>query len=143
MISEMQKNCYPEGVVLELDGLPSSKVKCLESKITIEGSGGITIVAKNKNEESLKETRVMQFKRYPHWRCHCPDRIKVAFIKGTVHRYVANTSPNAYDKLYNTFTYFIEELRCCEYPWRFIHRVFSQVDMNWLPIHTYMVITNL
>jgi hypothetical protein len=135
LIQRMQRDCYPEGVVLEIDGAPSSSTRCLECEITIQPKGGVTVVARNKNELSLKETGTMRYKRYPHWTSYCPERIKTACIQGTIHRYVANTLPNAYQMLWKPIWLFILELRVCGYPWRYIWRVFKIVDLNWLPIH--------
>jgi hypothetical protein len=135
IIQQMQRACYLEGVILEIDGPPSSSTRCLECEITIQPrGGGVTVVARNKNEQSLQQNGTMQYKRYPHWHSYCPERIKTAFIQVPVHRYVANTPSNAYDLLWKPIWLFVLELRVCAYPWRY-WRIFKIVDVNWLPIH--------
>ena len=73
--------------------------------------------------------------RYPHWRSHCALRIKKAFVKGTIHRYVGLTSPNAYDLLWKPIWLFLQELRIVGYPWWVLGKIFRDIDVNWLPVH--------
>jgi hypothetical protein len=77
---------------------------------------------------------VMRYLRYPHWRSYCPEKVKKAFVQGTIHRYVSNTSPNAYALLWKTIWIFTMELRLSGYPWRFIYHTYRNIDENWLPL---------
>jgi len=58
-----------------------------------------------------------------------------AFVKGTIHRYVGLTSPNAYDLLWKPIWLFLQELRMVGYPWWILERVLKEIDINWLPVH--------
>jgi hypothetical protein len=136
MVHKMQTDCYPEPIELEMDGPPGCRTRCFECEVQIRERKGVTVVAYNKNEESIVQNGTMRFRRYPHWDSYCPRRIKTAFIKGTMHRYVGNTSPNAYrEQLWKPIWIFILELKNSRYPWGYIEMVFKSIEMHWLPVH--------
>jgi hypothetical protein len=59
-------------------------------------------------------------------------------MHGTVHRMTANTTPEVYNKLWKPLWLFLWELRVNGYPWGFIYRVFTSMQILKLPIvHEY------
>jgi hypothetical protein len=134
VIQNIQTHCYPPSLELKNDHLPGYNVKALECEVSLPPEGGMHIVSRNKNEDSLINEGSMKFVRYPHWKSYCEKKIKRNLITGSIHRFVANTLPQSYHMLTKPIWLFISELRLVQYPWNFIKHTIRHMDIAKLPI---------
>ena len=106
----------------------------LGTTVTIHPEGRITVVSKNKNEESILQTGTMKYPRYPAFDSYMPHAVKVGTVKGQICRMVRDTSENAYSLLRKPIWIFILELKERYYPWGNIYRILRRIDVNSLPV---------
>ena len=134
ILSFFQLGCYRKESTLEQDVAPAKKIDSLGTTIQIHPDNSITVVSKNKNEESILSSGTMKYLRYPAYDADVPKSLKYGMIKGQICRMVRDTSFNAYHLLKKPIWIFIFELVCRHYPWEAIHRMFRQIHTRSLPV---------